>query len=70
MLIIHKFQIIDTRNTKDFKTDTYNKFKKKDVIKSIMDSKLAVKVLPSILLPKSLFWKIKKEANNKIIIKP
>ena len=33
MLIIHKFQIIDTRNTKDFKTDTYNKFKKKDVIK-------------------------------------
>jgi len=33
MQIIHKYQIIDTRTSKDFKTDTYNKFKKKDVLK-------------------------------------
>ena len=33
MLVINKYQIIDTRTTKDFKIDTYNKFKKKDVLK-------------------------------------
>lgn len=33
MLVINKYQIIDMRTTKDFKIDTYNKFKKKDVLK-------------------------------------
>jgi hypothetical protein len=33
MLVIDKYQIVDTRTIKDFKIDTYNKFKKKDVFK-------------------------------------
>jgi len=33
MLIIEKYQIYDSRSIKDFKTETYNKFKKKDVFK-------------------------------------
>jgi len=33
MQIIDKYRINDVRTTKDFKTDTYNKFKKKDVFK-------------------------------------
>ena len=33
MLIIDKYRINDSKTAKDFKTDTYNKFKKKDVFK-------------------------------------